>query len=51
VSEEQRICNEALTSHEFDGITDEEWVALCEQAAQGARRGGQEDLLEGGAAE
>jgi hypothetical protein len=39
-TEEQRLCNEALTSHQFDGITDEQWVAMCEQVAQDARHSG-----------
>jgi len=37
-SEEQRLCNEALDSHEFDAISDEQWVQMCEQAAAGARQ-------------
>lgn len=37
LSEEQRFCNDALASREFDAISDEQWVALCEQVALEAR--------------
>jgi hypothetical protein len=42
LSEEQRLCNEALASHEFDGISDDQWVALCEQLAQDVRHATEE---------
>jgi hypothetical protein len=38
LSEEQRLCNDALASHKFDTISDEAWVALCEQVALEARQ-------------
>lgn len=37
VREEQLLCNEALQSSEFDDISDNDWVAMCEQAAATGR--------------
>jgi hypothetical protein len=36
-SKEQRLCTDALSSHEYDGTTDEQWVAMCEKVAQNSR--------------
>jgi hypothetical protein len=33
LNEEQILCNEALESGEFDGMSDSDWIAMCEQAA------------------
>ncbi len=37
LNEEQILCNAALESSEFDTISDDEWVALCEKAASKTR--------------
>jgi hypothetical protein len=37
LNEEQILCNEALESSAFDSISDDQWVALCEQAASKGR--------------
>ena len=47
LSDEQRFCNDALASREFDTISDEQWVALCEQVALGARQASRDDLATG----
>jgi hypothetical protein len=31
---EQALCLIALQSHEYDAMTDEEWVSLCEKIAR-----------------
>lgn len=33
LNDEQLLCNEALATGQFDSISDEEWVALCEKVA------------------
>ncbi len=33
LNDEQILCNEALASGQFDTISDDEWVALCEKVA------------------
>lgn len=33
LNDEQILCNEALESGQFDTISDDEWVALCEKVA------------------
>lgn len=33
INDEQILCNEALASGQFDSISDDEWVALCEKVA------------------
>ena len=35
--EEQRLCNEALRTGDYDAMSDKEWVALCERAADDCR--------------
>ncbi len=37
LNEEQILCNEALESTAFDTISDDQWVAMCEQAASKGR--------------
>ena len=37
VEEEQLLCNEALRTGDFDAISDNEWVALCERVANKGR--------------
>ena len=37
LNEEQILCNSALESSDFDTITDDQWVAMCEQAASKGR--------------
>ena len=37
VLEEQALCRQAVESGAFDSMSDEDWVALCEQVAQEAR--------------
>jgi hypothetical protein len=37
LNEEQILCNAALESSEFDAISDDEWVAMCEKAASKTR--------------
>ena len=37
LNEEQILCHEALESTAFDTISDDQWVALCEQAASKGR--------------
>jgi len=37
LNEEQILCNAALESSEFDTISDDEWVAMCEKAASKTR--------------
>lgn len=32
-SHEQELCNAALLSGQYDNMTDEEWVAMCERIA------------------
>ena len=34
---EQALCNEALESGEYDSISDEDWILLCERIAAEAR--------------
>lgn len=31
---EQDLCREALLSHEYDDMSDEEWILLCEKIAK-----------------
>jgi len=31
---EQELCIDAMSSGEFDDLSDQEWVALCERVAQ-----------------
>lgn len=49
LEEEQFLCNEALNSGDFDAISDSDWVAMCERAANKerlqAKRDGQEDSI------
>ena len=33
LNDEQILCNEALLTGQFDSISDDEWVALCEKVA------------------
>ena len=37
LEKEQFLCNEALRTGDFDAISDNEWVALCERAASKGR--------------
>ena len=37
LEKEQFLCNEALRTGDFDAISDNEWVALCERAASNGR--------------
>jgi hypothetical protein len=37
LDEEQFLCNEALRTGDFDAISDSEWVAMCEHAANKGR--------------
>ncbi len=37
LEEEQFLCNEALRSGDFDAISDSDWVAMCERAANRER--------------
>ena len=37
LEEEQFLCNEALRSGDFDAISDSDWVAMCERAANKER--------------
>lgn len=36
---EQALCADALSSGEFDAMSDDEWVLLCERAARTAENG------------
>ncbi len=31
---EQALCRDAIVSEEFDGMTDEQWVSMCERLAR-----------------
>jgi hypothetical protein len=35
---EQALCMEALLSGDFDSLSDQEWIALCEQIAHDAEK-------------
>jgi hypothetical protein len=35
---EQALCRAALVSEEFDELTDQEWVAMCERIARESER-------------
>ena len=37
LNEEQILCNAALESNQYDSISDDEWVALCEKVASKTR--------------
>lgn len=37
LNEEQILCNAALESNEYDSISDDEWVAMCEKVASKSR--------------
>jgi hypothetical protein len=39
LNDEQILCNQALTSGEYDEISDEEWVAMCEKVAAKSGKG------------
>lgn len=46
LNDEQLLCNEALASGQFDAISDDEWVALCEKVA--AKAGKTAPVVTGG---
>jgi hypothetical protein len=37
VVREQALCNEAIESGEYDSISDEDWILLCERIAAETR--------------
>lgn len=44
LKQEQSFCRNALESGEYDRLSDEEWVALCERVSVKARSTAEEDL-------
>ncbi|HPO15388.1 MAG TPA: hypothetical protein PLI09_18235 [Candidatus Hydrogenedentes bacterium] len=40
---EQDLCRQALLSHEYDDMSDEEWILLCEKIAKDPPQGAFKD--------